>query len=358
MTDTNTTKAQLNEAVWNLEVSHQSEKERLQELEESEAKIKTVIKNLEKSKSDLVLKMEMVKSQEAHLLRQNEMLQAKLEMERQKFIKMLDEERWKLEALYQQPLVVHKVCDVEKEAKQAMEEIYVAPIELKETPPSPTKKTVQYYTAFNQSLSDSLVQSQKQVENLFSQLQILERENDELRQSVVEYKKAIQQLQGKIKVPRKGISFGSQTEGSTQSLKVSDNVNLLLVNRDTESWSLTRHQAFQAPSILTSSHDFVEVLIKKNKVYTSENKETYVEEQDLALKESELPPLPDTEPSEIGVQYSPAMMDNGGQMIEALTYTMIGTWVFCLFYKFLSVLSAYSNPGSFSNSIVKIKTLD
>jgi regulator of sigma D len=177
-----------------------------------------------------------------------------------------------------------------------------------------------------ESLEKSLNFSQEQANGYLRLIDSLKKERDDLLIKLSDLQRIVDHLESRLNLVSANVKIqgSSQTERHcTSMIEISDSSHLLVFNEylDEDEWVGYQTKSAQIPSILNSVNDQTEVVFKKR--YKTENvdAETHYSDQEFSAEsvvhdsfivEKDLPP----EPIISGV--------------EALTYTMIGTWVQCL----------------------------
>lgn len=314
--------AQLNETVWNLEVSHQLLQEKVQNLEPALQKSGNTISTLEKTKASLILQMETLKNTESQLIQINQVLKGKLEAEKQKYRMMINDQKFDAPPVKAETESKEiQVPDSEIKTIESTEKVYALPVEN-----ASSVVDIKALEAFRDSLSASLAHAQDENALLKSKNAALERDLESKNLEMDHFQKMMDDLQKKLQeLTRPKADRGDQTEiwRDTHSLDLSDTSRLFLVNNadSQESWSLCRTIACQVPSILTHTMEHVDVLVRKPREFESSEFEMHVTDK-IIETEMEV-----SVHSEKESRARTATVEFGANMIEALTYTMIGTWV-------------------------------
>ena len=333
----------MNETLWNLEVTNQSLTEKVTDLEAFTAKYRTTISSLEKSKAVYQQKLDALKDVELQLKHENESLRLKMEQDRVRFRAELEDKRKELEYIIskakQSSLSAVKIDETASTVDEIESSVTIVSL------PSTPKRSNMTMNPFNRSLTASLKQSQDVIEKLEKDLNRSRTELNEMYKENLQYSELIDKLQEKVRGPVMCDNGCQPVKMDIHSMELSRTSQLTLTNFEADDrWTLNVHKSVQAPSILSTSQPFYEILVKKDDVCRQvdtidcghsvlENFESTAEKDKDTKSEagshsfSQYYRGAESEPSEVPFRWRTQTVDQGTSQVEALTYTMIGTWV-------------------------------
>lgn len=331
---------QLNETAWNLEVLNQTLQDRVSVLENSHSKSATSVKALEKSKLALQAHIETLHQQEARLLSLNETLTLKMDADRLKFKRELEEARMQLQAAGEtaKDSGMSSYTPLRISFPSNMGEMDTVPGQPPSSglPPSPSKKLrpPSSSVAFDESLSSALKESQRRIEMLKENESNLEMEKDALMKDLETYQIRIRELEEELlegNVSPHQTDAAQQTSTQISEISISSDAQLLLLQQDDShpTYSLCQSKGLQVPSILSSKPpEYWEFLITRTDVKEKADVSTEIDAESMVSE-----PVSETTNEFLRHRFSSQATDaellyfGGGQSkVESLTYTMIGTW--------------------------------
>jgi hypothetical protein len=336
--------AQMNETLWNLEVTNQSLTEKVTELEACTNKSRSTIVSLEKSKASYQQKLDSLKDAEMNLIHENESLKLKMDQERLRFKAELEEKRKELEYITSQSEKSTIVAVKNNEKTLRVEEVECN-ITTVSMPSTPNRSSVTS-NPFNESLTTSLKQSQDEIERLQRDLRRAQMELGDMYKKNAQYSQLIDKLQDQARKPVTCDRGIQSIKLDSYSMDLSGASQLTLTNFEREDpWTLNVHKSVQAPSILASSQPVFEIFVTKKEPALNVLKTDFghgVPEDlefttEMVYKDSKSEAgshsfsqyyrCAESEPSEVPFRWRTQTLDHGTSQVESLTYTMIGTWV-------------------------------